>query len=502
MEKQAEVITINTDAGTTPQVTGSLIEGRKNVVSSLDNFYETKVTIYVQAYNRLEKTKACIESILKYTGDIDYELFLVDNGSTDETLAYFKEVPYPKKRILHITKNVGAMFPNLLLSIYQLAPFAVFLGNDIIVTSGWLSNLIRGMEEDKRIGMVCPVSSNVSNFQQINLPFSNLEEMQQQAAVFNRPDTSKWQERLRLVTPATVYRMECLMAVGLPLADVGFFHDFADDDIAFRVRRAGYKAMLAGDTWIHHNHDLSHGEGKDPEQFRQSLSIGRNNFMEKYQGVDAWDDVNNFWIDILDDLPPTGGDGQKRILGVDTRCGTPILDVKNRLRSMGFRNTELSAFTEESKYQADLNTVCDGVVACDREEFFGRQYPTGYFDYVVVDKPLNRFHEPQFILDEAVRLLKPDGILLFTLLNTFSFREYLFCRGDHRYYNPQFAYNIPIDILQKTVYTFGKILFTKSRMHNIDGASQEYLLSTLPDRNALPLLLVDTYVMGVQKTGN
>ena len=70
MEKQAEVITINTDAGTTPQVTGSLIEGRKNVVSSLDNFYEAKVTIYVQAYNRLEKTKACIESILKYTGDI------------------------------------------------------------------------------------------------------------------------------------------------------------------------------------------------------------------------------------------------------------------------------------------------------------------------------------------------------------------------------------------------------------------------------------------------
>lgn len=61
--------------------------------------------------------------------------------------------------------------------------------------------------------------------------------------------------------------------------------------------------------------------------------------------------------------------GTTHVLGVDVRCGTPILDVKNWLRRRGPDQVELSAFAQDAKYWVDLKTVCQGPVICDREEF-------------------------------------------------------------------------------------------------------------------------------------
>lgn len=503
---QGEIITINTDTGAPPQTSDTLIEGRRNVSGLLNHFHSTKATIVIQAYNRQEKTRACVESVLQYTRDVDYELLLIDNGSTDGTLDYFKAVSHPHKCIMHLTKNLGAVLPSLLLSVDQLAPFIAILGNDIVVTQNWLSNILRGMEADERIGMVCPVSSNTSNLQQVNLPFSDPNEMQRQAAAFNQPNPAKWQERLRLVAPMTVFRRECLLAIGLPWGDVGFFHDFADDDIAFRVRRAGYQAMLAGDTWVHHNHDVNHGADKDPEEFCQSLQIGQENFREKYFGVDAWEDVNNFWMDITPHIPEPGQKGHKAVLGVDVKCGTPILDVKNRLRNFGIYDVELSAFTQSAKYVVDLNTICRGIVACDREEFLSDQFLPEYFDYIVVDRPINRYHEPQKVINDLARLLKPGGVLLLPLLNTFSFREYLYCQGNHSLYNREFAYHIPPEALQAALAAFGSVRFCHPRYTRLNQKDQDFLRTRLPQGlteqqqgDALTRLLTDRYIFCVKK---
>ena len=177
--------------------------------------------------------------------------------------------------------------------------------------------------------MVNPVSSNTSNLQDVGLTFKSYQEMQAKAGRFNRSDPHKWEDRQRLITLGTLYRKEVLLAGGWPLSDMGFFHDFIDDDVTFKIRRLGYRTVLAGDTWICHDHDVRGGEGKDSAQFQRSLAIGRRNFQEKHFGVDAWDDVNNFLSPYLPDLPPLEITGMARILGVDVRCGTPVLDMKN-----------------------------------------------------------------------------------------------------------------------------------------------------------------------------
>lgn len=50
-----------------------------------------KTSIIILIYNNLSLTKDCIESIFKYTEKDSYEIIVVDNASTDDTVAYLKE---------------------------------------------------------------------------------------------------------------------------------------------------------------------------------------------------------------------------------------------------------------------------------------------------------------------------------------------------------------------------------------------------------------------------
>lgn len=449
------IFEINTDQMQSPSVGSDLFENRKSVADMQQALANAEVSIIVQAYDNLEKTKRCIESILRYTANVDYELILIDNGSTDETLSYFESVAHDKKRVFRFTKNIGAGFPVTTMSLSQFVKFICVVPNDLIVTSCWMENMLACMKSDDRIGMVTPICSNTSNLQCVEFSYSDYEDMQTKAAQINRHDPTKWQDRLRLITLGTLYRKEALYASGWPLGDIGFFHDFIDDDITFAIRRAGYRTVLAGDTWVCHDHKLRQGEGKDPVEFQRSLQIGRENFKTKYYGIDAWDDVNNYLIPYLGYFSPVGVNGIAHVLGIDVRCGTPILDIKNHLKAFGVQKTELSAFTQDAKYWLDLKTICDGPVVCDREEFIAESFLEEYFDVVVVDRPLNRYHEPQKMINALFSLCKEGGYVFCKLKNAHSFQEYVNLLGQHDVFDSEFSYNITLEALHKALSSVG-----------------------------------------------
>ena len=448
------IIEVNVEHGVETRSTETLYEGRKLVVeqSLAGRKFKSDVTIWVQAYNKLQKTKKCIESILKYTDDVDYDLLLVDNGSEDGTFEYFKSIPFPKKTIIRINNNVGALFPQNVISMNMIGEFFVTLADDLIVTKNWLSNLLKVMESDERIGMVNPVSSNVSNLQGVDITYNNFDDMQKKAALYNRSDPAKWQERLRMITLGTLYRKECIYAIGWPLSDVGFLHDFGDDDITFRVRRAGYKAVLAGDTWICHDHPF---EQRNNEKLRESIQIGRKNFKDKYKGIDAWDDVNNYIFHNLGDKLKRMPMKKAKILGVDTKCGTPILDIKNKIREYGMFDAETSAFSQDDKYMDDLRSFCNGIVSCDREEYFRDNFPVNYFDYIIIGQDINRYHEPQKVLLDAYNMLKENGQLLISLKNTYNIYSLFQLYGMKDDYDGEFAYNYTVDVFWNAVEKMG-----------------------------------------------
>lgn len=441
------------------QPSDNLLQVRTNILGSAlqMNEFHSEATIMVTAWNRIEKTKLCIDSILKNTQDVDYDLLLIDSGSSDGTFEYFKSVEHDKVRILRLSKNISAGFATNFIDINWIGRYFVMVNNDLIVTPNWLNNLIKVAESDPTIGMVNPMSSNASNLQGYDMQFTDYDDMQRQAAEFNQSNPAKWHERLRLITLGTLYKKECLYALGWPMTDIGFIHDFSDDDIAFRVRRMGYKTVLAKDTWIHHNHRVSELEDKTLESFQNSIESGRKNFKDKYLGLDAWDDVNNFIPEYLPAVKNTDtADSDVSILGIDVRCGTPVLEIKNHIKSFGKFETTCYAFTQEAKYYLDLLTACgEHNVVCGNIDHLLNSYAVDSFDYIVIGNNINTYAEPLKLISAAYKLLKSGGQLFFSLKNTYDALSFLNEIGNFKINSTEHAINYSVTEFVNLLFHMG-----------------------------------------------
>ncbi|MCX7965577.1 MAG: hypothetical protein N2596_02990, partial [Syntrophorhabdaceae bacterium] len=314
-------------------------------------------------------------------------------------------------------------------------------------------NLLKCAMSDRRIGMVTPLATNISNLQNVEINFKDFDDMQKKATEYNVSNPRLWHERLRLITIATLFKRECIDMVGQ--FDYGFFHDFVDDDITFRVRRAGYKAILCKDTFVHHEHDLF--KEKNLNEYAKSLEKGKTNFREKYFGIDAWDDVNNYEIAMMSMVNPEEkrGSTEPQILGIDVLCGTPILELKNRLRMVDIFNAKLSAFTSEAKYYIDLKTICDGEVFVDRPEYL-IEYLGGYrFDFIIIGSPINFYREPYKVLNDALLLLKKEGHLFLKLRNAYDIRTFFNILGNVNQGEGKPVYQISIEDLNNHLARIG-----------------------------------------------
>jgi GT2 family glycosyltransferase len=418
-ESTNNIFIVNTDDKVAPQLDDGLLARRKNqIASSLGNQAEL-VSVVVQAFNRFEKTKMCVECILKYTIDIEYELVLVDNGSTEETLEYFKSVRHPRKKIIRVTKNIGSFVPAVF---NQLSGrYLALITNDTYVTQDWLTNLLTCLKSEDAIGMVVPVLSNGGNLQGVDFTFNTLDEMQKKAAKHNVSNPALWHERFLLLPLVGLYKREALELAG-GIYDTGFIHDFADNDLTLRIHRAGYKTMLCKDTFVHHDHIRTFSSEKDLEKYLRIGKAGRKDFKSKYFGIDGWNDITNYEPVMMSLVKPQEQKEKKgiEILGVDVLCGTPILELKNKLREARAYDVKLSAFSTDPKYWLELKTICTGDVIVDRMEHINEHFADERFDYIVLGISINAYRNPLELLQGLLKRLKGDGHLLVKLRNTYD----------------------------------------------------------------------------------
>jgi O-antigen biosynthesis protein len=434
----SELIIENTDDQTSIPPKLGLVKARKEYLNATLGKNAELLSVVVQSYNRLEKTKHCIESILKYTANFDYELILASNGSTDGTLEYYQSIDHPRKKIIQVTKNVGSVVHVMK---YVSGRYIAFVTNDTYVTKNWIENLLACLKSDDAIGMVVPVVSNGSNLQGANITFNTLDEMYEKAAAHNVSDPRKWHDRLRLAFQLAIFKREALDVAGVIL-DYGYYHDFVDDDITFRIRRAGYRTVLCKDTFVHHDHPRASMTPNEVENFNESIKSGRQDFSNKYYGIDAWNDVNNYEQTLMSMVDPKQikETDTVEILGIDVLCGTPILELKNRLKENSIFNINLSAFSSDPKYWVDLRSISTGKVIIDRPEFLKEYFSDPIFDFVFLGKPINSYQDPIKLLRSMFDALKQGGQLLFKYRNTSDFFKFFRLFGVQAQLN-----NLPVD---------------------------------------------------------
>jgi GT2 family glycosyltransferase/tetratricopeptide (TPR) repeat protein len=220
--------------------------------------YDDRASIVILCCNQIESTRPCLESVLRWTRR-PFELLLVDNGSTDETPRYLKEIRLRREpdRVEVITNATNRGFAagcNQAIARMK-GRFVVLLNNDTVVSEGWLDTLIAwSLHEWPSVGLVGAVSNSAASPQQIECDYdvATLSGLDSFASRRRRDFAGRTMRLDRLSAFCLLIRREVLDRIGNfdERFGMGFFDD---DDFCLRAREAGFRLLLALDVFIHHS---------------------------------------------------------------------------------------------------------------------------------------------------------------------------------------------------------------------------------------------------------
>lgn len=117
------------------------------------------VSIIIVNFNTGEILKKCVESIYQFETEIEFEIILVDNLSTDNSQIIIDELSGKKpevKRILLKDKVSFSEANNIGFDISK-GDYILIMNPDIIFTESLLKKLITNFEMDPELGAVCPL---------------------------------------------------------------------------------------------------------------------------------------------------------------------------------------------------------------------------------------------------------------------------------------------------------------------------------------------------------
>jgi GT2 family glycosyltransferase len=225
---------------------------------SLNFIPEKPISIVIPVFNQLEFTVQAVESVMKYT-QVPFVLIIVDNGSSDGTKGYLEDLQkrYENVKVISNEENngyVGAF--NQALDLVE-GDHVVSLNNDVIVSPGWLNNLLLCLNnsQDKlkiscKVGGVGPVSNDASGLQRVNLPV-NPQNLEQISIRYHNENPAEWHESGFLTGFCCLYLKEMFDQVG-KLDERFNPGGYEDNDFWIRAREKGYTSVVDASTFVFH----------------------------------------------------------------------------------------------------------------------------------------------------------------------------------------------------------------------------------------------------------
>ena len=219
-----------------------------------------RTSIIITNWNGRRHLPDCLESLEQQT-DTDFEVILVDNGSTDGSIEYIR-TRHPWVKLVCLPENRGFAAGNNIGLEHASGTFIVTLNNDTCAEPDWLAELISAAEAHPRAGMVSSricTSDDRDRIDSIGLKVC-------------RDGMSRGAYRLQSFAALSLERVSPILAtsacVGLyrrsMLDETGFFDEdfFAyceDTDLGLRGRLAGWDAVLARDAVVRHKYSQTAG---------------------------------------------------------------------------------------------------------------------------------------------------------------------------------------------------------------------------------------------------
>ncbi len=241
-----------------------------------------KVSIIIPVYNQFDYTHRCLRSILQFTNNIDYEIIIADDVSSDTTQnihEYIKNI-----KVVRNKKNLGFLLNCNNAAKEAKGEYIFFLNNDTNVQKDWLSTLLETIENDSTIGMVGS---------KLVYP----DGRQQEAGGIIWDDASGWNYG-RLDNPEKpeynyVKEVDYISGAAIMIRtelwkEIGGFDEryvpayYEDTDLAFEVRKHGYKVILQPKSVVVHFEGISNGTDTS-SGLKQYQIVNKDKFYDKWK---------------------------------------------------------------------------------------------------------------------------------------------------------------------------------------------------------------------------
>lgn len=217
---------------------------------------QPKISMIVSNFNgmKLNLIDDCINSLIK-PGYPNWELIVVDNASTDDSVKYLKKRFKNYKNCIVLEHHINMYSQGLNLGAKKATgQYLAYFNNDAAITKSYLENLVKEFDEDKKLAIAQGKLLNYKNHKKIDSAGETMD-------IFGNPVTMGIGEKdngqydyveniLSASGSACMIKKSVFEKIGGydPIFGIGY----EDMDLALRARRLGYRVKRFPKAIVYH----------------------------------------------------------------------------------------------------------------------------------------------------------------------------------------------------------------------------------------------------------
>lgn len=253
------------------------------------------VSVLIVNWNTCKILQDCLESVYRETRQISFEVIVVDNASSDDSVAMLQQ-RFPQVRLIINAENRGFATANNQAMAVAKGRYMLLLNSDTVVLDGAIQKTVafadqqpeaavvgcRTLNPDRTLQETCFMFPSLIN---LFLSATYLYKLFPRHRFFGREQMTWWdrndERSVEVVTGCyMLVRRQAIEQVGM--MDDGFFMYAEETDWCYRFKQAGWKCLFTPAAQIIHLGGASSRKIRPEMIIQLRLSILK--FMKKHRG--------------------------------------------------------------------------------------------------------------------------------------------------------------------------------------------------------------------------